>query len=411
MTATDTQSRIGTPFAEDSWFRPYFLYPQLGLTSQKLRRSLGSGTIVSDTGLIVTSARFIENRTAIKVVAPNYPEPLDAEILGEDHATGLAVLRVVAKHLQEPKFGDPSRLEAGDLVFAIGNPLGLEPVVSMGVISNVGKQNDDEKIVQSDLFIHGGNIGGAIINSAGEVLGVPVRLRGMSAREPQGGFFLPIDRVKSVAERIERYGNAREAWLGVAVADLTQEMKSYYSREEGVIVTAVEAYSPSEIAGIKRGDLLLLADSLIIASVADFERIVSAMPAGKEIVIMYIRDRRLGETAMRVGRMEGVERAASKSLYHYGMALETLTPTLKERLKIGEVSAGVVITNVDADSLAAQSGFMPADVIVQAEGIDIASLSQFQELLGKTRLAKFIVMRDGLSVELGLAQAERTRKN
>ncbi|MDR2034193.1 MAG: PDZ domain-containing protein [Helicobacteraceae bacterium] len=401
--AEDTRAGIATPFAEDSWFKPYFQYPQLGLTTRKLRRSLGSGVIVSNRGLIVTSAKVAQNRATLKAIVPDFPEALDAKVLGVDQLADLAVLRVIADNLPEPIFADPSAAQTGDLIFTIGNPLGIEPVASMGVISTIGKQFESDRLFQTDLEIGGGAIGGAVINAKGELLGVASYLRGMKRTETQGGFFLPIDRVKAIAERIERSGAAKEAWLGIAVADLTPETKSYFGREEGVLITAVEGHSPAENAGLKRGDLILLADNVALGSVADFERLLSTIVADRELAFLFLRDRKLSEAFLRVGRLEiSSGNAVSRTFYYQGLTLETLTSTWRERLGLTDDLLGATVVDMDAASLAAKSGFETGDVIVQIDGREIESLTQLQETIAKKPPSVFSVVRGGLVVNLNL---------
>ncbi|GHV03292.1 serine endoprotease DegQ [Campylobacterota bacterium] len=407
MTAEDKDAGVASPFAEDPWFRPYFLYPKLGLSAQKLRRSLGSGIVLNENGIIVTSARLIQDKRAIKVVVPSSPEPFDAKVLGVDLGMDIAVLKIIGEALPKPSFADVGDLESGDLLFAIGNPFGLEPVVSMGIVSTLGKNNDSgDRLIRGDLFIHGGNIGGAIINAKGEIVGMPVRLRGMNVRENQGGFFAPIDRVQSVARRIELSGNVKEAWIGIAVADLTQEMKSYFGREDGVIITAIEAHSPAALAGLRKGDLIVLADNMIVSSVMDFERILATLVADRDVVFLYMRDKRLSELALRIGRLEnnGIAAVGTKTVYHQGMLIEALNPVWQERLGLTGMTSGVVIVSVEDGTAAAESGFQGGDLIIQANERDIASLVGFTEASQASVLKNFLVLRNGLVMKLDMKQ-------
>jgi serine protease Do len=406
MTAIDVPAGVASPLIDDPWFKPYLQYPQLGLSVQKLRRSLGSGVVVSNNGIIVTSAKFVQGRLTLKVVASDQPEPLDAIVLGTDQLADLAVLRVVADNLVEPIFADAAQTRSGDVVFAIGNPFGLEPVVSMGVVSALGKQLSSDRILQSDLYIHAGNVGGAVFNASGELLGIPSYLRGMNEREAQGGFFIPIDRAKAIAERIERSGAVKDAWLGIAVSDLSREMRSYFARDDGVLITAVEARSPAANAGLKKGDLLLLADSVTIGGVADFERILSTVVADRDMAFLFMRDKRLGEAILRVGRLEISGRnAAARSLFYEGVTLEALTPIWRERLGLSETSYGLVATEVDPTSLAAKSGLETGDAILQIDGKDVESLAQFQEAIANEPPSNFTVVRGGLAISVSLVSA------
>ncbi|MDR0665423.1 MAG: PDZ domain-containing protein [Helicobacteraceae bacterium] len=405
MKTNDDEAGVGTPFAEDSWFKPYFQYPQLGLTAHKLRASLGSGVIISSDGLIATSAKIAGNRSILKVVTAGSPEPLDAKVLGTDQSLDLAVLKVVGDNLPEPVFADLSAAQAGDLIFAVGNPFGIETVASMGIVSSL--RLGDNPIIRADAHIHGGNIGGAIVNARGELMGVPTYIRGTAetGREPHDGFFLPIDRVKAVAERIERSGDIKNAWLGVAVSDLSRNLRSYFGREDGVLITAVEAHSPASNAGLKKGDLLLLADNVILENVADLEQILSTIEAERDIAFLVFRDERLRETVLRVGRFETTSGdGALRTFYYSGATLETLTPAWQERLGLDKTSAGVMVIDVDAGTAAARSGLEAGDLIVQIEGRDVESLTQFQEAINARNPESFVAIRSGVALEIKLSQ-------
>lgn len=406
MTDKDDKSGVGTAFIEDLWFKPYLQYPQLGLSSQKLRRSLGSGVIISRDGLIVTSSKSVEDRTTLKVVVQGFPEPFDAKVLGSDDLAGLAVLKIVADDLPSIEFADPSDLKSGDLLFAIGNPFGIEPVISMGVVSTTGKYKLSDKFMQSDLFIHGGNIGGAVISANGNLAGIAVRLKGMPTSEEQGGFFLPIDRVKTIAHRIKESGSVKEAWVGIAVADLTQEMKSYFGRDEGVVITAVEKNTPAEAAGLKKEDLIILANDIVVNSVLSFDKILTTLEADKEVSFLYLREKRIREAVIRLGRLEGEGVKSSRSIYHHGMILETLSSSYQEKLGLEKMSSGVVVVDVDAGSLAEKSGFAKNDVIFQLDGKDVSSVSSFQELIAKSKDARFLVNRGSIVIRIDLTKEQ-----
>lgn len=402
MTDSDNKVGVASPFIDDGWFEPYLRYPQLGLTSDKLRRSIGSGVIIRNDGLIVTSARFVENRSALKVMVDGYSELFDAKVLGSDTQADIAVLKIISENLHTLNYSDS--LKSGDLLFAIGNPFGLEPVVSMGVVSNLGSHKQYDKFIASDLAIHGGNVGGAVIDASGNLAGIAVRLKGMSSRENQGGFFLPMDRVRTIAERIERSGSAKEAWIGIAVADLTQEMRSYFGRDEGVIITAVEKNTPAEEAGLKRGDLIILADDIVVNSVFSFDKIMATLQPDRDSEFLVLREKRIRSATVRIGRLEGEGVKSSKTIYHHGMVLETLNSSDQERLGLDKFYRGVVVISVDANSMAAKKGFEAGDLIFGLDDSEVDSIVTFQELIGKNPNARYLVNRGNITIKLDLRE-------
>lgn len=403
MSESDNKAGVASPFIEDPWFKPYLKYPQLGLTSEKLRRSIGSGVIITNSGIVVTSARFVENRATVKVVVANHPEPFDAKVLGSDTSADIAVLKIIAENLPTLSYTDG--LSSGDLIFAIGNPFGLEPIVSMGVVSNTGKHKQLDRFVGSDLFIHGGNVGGAVVDGSGNLAGVAVRLKGMPSSEAQGGFFLPIDRVRSIAQRIEKSGSVKDAWIGIAVADLTQEMKSYFGRDEGVMVTAVEKNTPAESAGLKRGDLIILANDIIVNSVLSFDKIMTTLQPDRDTEFLLLRERRIRSATVRIGRLEGEGVKSSKTIYHYGMVLETLSSSDQERLGLEKMSRGVVVMSVDDGSVADRSGFVAGDLIFGLDDKEIDSIISFQEIVAARPHARYLVNRGSITIKLDLIQS------
>ncbi len=401
----DDRAGAASPFIDDPWFRPYLQFPQLGLTSQKLRRSLGSGVVIDPKGLIATSAHFIGDRKTLQVQVPDREGLYDARVLGVDSSADLAVLRIILEDeppLAAVEFAKPEALKAGDLLFAIGNPFGLEPVISMGVVSTTGLRPPGElRMLQSDLFVHGGNIGGLVVNAQGQMAGMPIRLRGSRPQE-SGGFFLPVDQVRDIAYRLERSGSVKEAWLGIAVADLSTEMKSYFGRDEGVLITAVKPNSPAYEAGLRRGDLVIMADDVIVDNLLSFERILSTLVANREIALLYLREKRIREATVRVGALEGLATRSARTLYHHGLILESLTREWQQRLALNEITRGAVISDVEPGSRADRSGFRAGDVVVSVDQKDVGSLAEFQSAIRARSPERFTVLRGGLILGLDL---------
>lgn len=240
-------------------------------------RGAGSGFFVEE-GLIVTNAHVVLNASEVNVLIPNRKRE-KAKVLDVDPYRDLALLRVNVRDVEPLKLGDSDLLSVGEMVFAIGSPLGLPgPSVSMGVISALGRTISGEKLVledliQTDAAINPGNSGGPLINARGEVIGVATAIIPYA----QGiGFAIPINTVKRFLEMIRKYGAPVRAWLGIYVTPVTNEVATLYDLpvNEGVIIVNIVPGSPAEEYGLKVGDIIIEAAGKLVKKVSDLRTAV-----------------------------------------------------------------------------------------------------------------------------------------
>ena len=225
-------------------------------------QSLGSGVIVSEDGYIVTNNHVIEKAQEIKVLLSNKKD-YKAKLIGADPKTDIAVIKIEAKGLTALPWGDSNKLKVGEIVFAIGNPFGLNQTVTMGVISAVGRANvgiaDYEDFIQTDAAINPGNSGGALINARGELIGINTAILSRTGGYQGIGFAVPSSMAKQVMDSLIKYKKVVRGWLGVSIQEVTSDLAEEFGVKDlkGALVSGVMKGSPAEKAGIKQGDVIL----------------------------------------------------------------------------------------------------------------------------------------------------------
>src|SRR6266480_3703898 len=250
------------PFMDDPMFRQFFGDRVPQQMPEQHRIALGSGVIVSTDGYILTNHHVIDGAEQIKVDL-NDDRTLDAKVVGTDPPSDLAVLKIDASNLPVLALGDSDNVRVGDVVLAIGNPLGIGQTVTMGIISAKGRatglsDGSFEDFLQTDAAINRGNSGGALVNTNGELIGINSQILSPSGGSIGIGFAVPSNMARAVMDQLLKTGKVRRGMLGVTIqsvdADLASSMDLPVAR--GVIVTSVQPGSPAEKAGIKRGDVV-----------------------------------------------------------------------------------------------------------------------------------------------------------
>jgi Do/DeqQ family serine protease len=249
------------PLLDDSLLRRYF--PELADSLPPRRTtSLGSGVIVAPEGYILTNHHVIEGADEIEVVLADGRE-FHARVRGTDPDSDLAVLKADADHLPAITFGSTDNLHVGDVVLAIGNPFGFGNTVTMGIVSALGRNhlgiNRFEDFIQTDAPINPGNSGGALVDTAGNLVGINSTIFSQSGGSMGIGFAIPVSLAQTVLEQIIKDGEVTRGWLGLVPQSITREMARAYalSRTDGVLVRRLERNGPAERAGIEVRDVLL----------------------------------------------------------------------------------------------------------------------------------------------------------
>lgn len=377
------RSRATSQGPADDFFRQ-FQMPQQERRPQ-IERGVGSGVIVSADGSILTNHHVVDGAEKIKVLMSDN-KSYDAKIVGTDQPSDLAVLKIEATNLPFLTLGNSDAVRVGDIVLAIGNPLGIGQTVTAGIISAKGRRTglsdgSFEDFLQTDAPINRGNSGGALVNLAGELIGVNSQILSGGGGGGNIGiaFSIPSNMAKSVMEQLIKDGKVRRGMLGINIQNVTDELARSLDMEQrsGVIVSNVRAGSAAEKAGLKRNDLIVaingekIDDSNVLrnkvaSSTPGTEIKISVMREGKQVDLTATLDEfKLDSDAP--GAQPGNENAPGpqKESGKLGLGLEPVTPQSARQLGLGSDAEGMVVTEVDEGGPAAEAGIARGDVIIE----------------------------------------------
>ncbi|HEV3242586.1 MAG TPA: Do family serine endopeptidase [Methyloceanibacter sp.] len=376
----------GPPFEE--FFNDFF-DDQKKEGQQRKVSSLGSGFVIDPSGLIVTNNHVIEGADEIIINFTDGSKLKVTKILGHDPKTDLALLKVEPKQpLKAASFGDSSKMRVGDWVMAIGNPFGLGGTVTVGIISatkrdiNSGPYDD---FLQTDAAINRGNSGGPLFNMDGQVIGVNTAIISPTGGSIGIGFAVPSNSAVQVVHQLKQFGETRRGWLGVHVQNVTGEIATSMGLQEpvGALVASVTPDSPAAAAGLKPSDAILKYDGDPVETMRNLPRAVASTPVGKAVDLEVQRNGEVIHLTVTIGRVpEEVEKAEQAEAEAkpgtdeqdegepdheelLGLSIAPLTDELRTQFHIGKGVEGVVITDVEANSPAAQKDVKPGDVIVE----------------------------------------------
>ncbi|MET0181580.1 MAG: Do family serine endopeptidase [Caulobacterales bacterium] len=359
--------------------------------------SLGSGFIISGDGVVVTNNHVIESADAIEVILPS-GERLEANVVGRDPATDLAVLRVQPRApLPFVQFGDSDRARVGDLVLAVGNPFGLGGTVTVGIVSARNRNIDAgryDDFIQTDAAINRGNSGGPLFNMAGQVIGVNTAIVSPTGGSVGVGFATPANLTRSIVDQLLRYGEARRGWLGVRLGPVTPEIatRNNLHAPTGAVVRRLTAGGPAQRAGLRAGDIILRFDGRQIADSRALTRYVAEAQIGRTIALEIMRGGRRMALNVQIERL--TEAVAAQSEQNgggeepmideqgpvtggrvLGMTLLELNAEARRRYGIANTVRGLVVASIDVGS-DARNKLLPGDVIVEMSFDPVLSIAQ-----------------------------------
>ena len=295
------------PFFEDPEIRKFFgdeLDEQF--EEQEQASSLGSGVIINSDGLIVTNQHVVEAADEIEV-SLNDGRTTKAELVGTDPETDLAVLRIKLDNLPSLKFAADESVRVGDVVLAMGNPFGVGQTVTMGIVSALGRNhvgiNTFENFIQTDAAINPGNSGGALVDTAGNLLGINTAIYSRSGGSLGIGFAIPAKTVQGVLNQIVRTGTVTRGYIGVEQQNITEELASAFDlpQKDGVIIAGIVKDGPADKAGLKVGDILLKLDDKNITDTTQMLNQIAAYAPGERKSVKLLRDGKPETVTIEIG--------------------------------------------------------------------------------------------------------------
>ena len=296
------------PFMDDPFFRRFFGERTQQAPPERTRQALGSGVIVSQDGYIVTNHHVIDGADQIKVDLSD-GRSLDAKLVGTDPPSDLAVLKVDGGgNLTMLMLGDSDRTRVGDVVLAIGNPLGVGQTVTMGIISAKGRQTglsngSFEDFLQTDAPINQGNSGGALVNTNSELIGINSQILSPSGGSIGLGFAIPSNMARTVMEQLINSGKVRRGQLGIVVLKIPSEEASKLGVNQGpgVVVYQVQSGSAADRAGLRQGDVITALNGTAINDPNTFRNLIAGLGPGTEVTLTLKRDGSEGQVRATLG--------------------------------------------------------------------------------------------------------------
>ena len=392
------QQQPQSPF--DDMLRDFFGDRGLGpnVPQAQRRSSLGSGVVVSPDGYILTNNHVVEGATTVKVTLSDRRE-FTAKIIGTDAQTDLAVIKIDAGKLPVLPLSGVMP-EVGDLALAIGNPFGVGQTVTMGIVGatsrNLGGQIEQyEDFIQTDAAINPGNSGGALINARGELIGINTAILSGGGGNQGIGFAIPVTMAKNIMDQLIRSGKVTRGYMGAYLQDVDSNLAKAFKlpNNDGVVITKIDPNTPAEKAGLKEGDVVTQLNGQPVIDTQGLRNRIASFPPNTNVKLHVVRNGNpqdvnvtLGERpadlearGSRRGGQGGNDQGQSSGLE--GVDVQELTPDVARQMGIEGRTSGVVVTDVDEGSAAAEAGLRQGDIIEQVNRQPVKTAGDFDRLV------------------------------
>jgi Do/DeqQ family serine protease len=389
------------PFGDDPFFRQFFGQQGHNFNVRPQPREeggLGSGVIVSPDGYILTNAHVVEGANRVRVELADR-RTFVAKLIGADKPSDLAVLKIEASGLRSLPLGDARQVRVGDVVLAVGNPLGVGQTVTSGIISAKGRATGGtadgsfEDFLQTDAPINRGNSGGALVNTRGELVGINSQILSPSGGSIGIGFAIPINLVRDLLPQL-RAGKVIRGKIGVRVQEVPRESVADLGlrQRSGALVAQVDKDTPAAKAGIEPGDVIVEFGGKPVASRDELIRMVTGTKPGTTVPAKILRDKKERNVSITVEELDleaessgapSNENGPEDTSAGFGMTLGNITPNLSRQLRLPAGTTGAVVTDIDPGGPAAGAGLSQYDVILKVNGAGVASAADASRLLQK----------------------------
>lgn len=406
-TKARTQAPRQFPFMDDPFFRRFF-GDRLPQQPEQRQRGLGSGVIVSADGYILTNAHAINGAEEI-VVELGGERNLTARLVGSDPPSDLALLKIDQGGLSALALADSDKVQVGDVVLAIGNPLEIGQTVTMGIISaksrRTGLSNGSfEDFLQTDAPINRGNSGGALVDGNGNLVGINSKVLSHSGGSIGIGFAIPSNMARDVLDQLVKRGKVSRGHLGIVVQPVTQDIATNLglSSAKGVIVGQVQNGSAAERAGMQLGDVILALNGNAVSEPNTFRNDIAGTPPGRTVTLRIWRGGNEQELRATLGEFVPTERpvqtdqedsSESKSnTGSLGLAVQPLTPALAQQLGLDIKTEGLVVTAIDPYGPAADAEIQPGDVIEQVNQQPVRTVAELRDAVQRPGSAPVLLL-------------------
>jgi len=380
---------------DDEMFKRFFGTPNTP-NNQREVQSAGSGVIVDAVnGYILTNHHVVSGADKIQISLIN-KTTLDAEIIGSDPATDIALLKVEADDLTDITIGNSDNVEVGDFVIAIGNPFGLGNTVTSGIVSALGRTGIStsgyEDFIQTDASINPGNSGGALVNMKGELVGINSAIISRSGGNVGIGFAVPSEIAQSIMSQILDFGEVRRGLLGVSIQTIDKESAEILgvNTESGALISGIEPGSAAEKAELKVDDIIVKVDNEKIASSRELANAIGLKGSGESVIIEFIR----GSDTLKVEAILG-QQIINKQLgsdIHPGLNGAQFSSLLNK--------PGIEITEIEPDSAAAQRGLRQGDIIIAVNRLKVENIQQLKKIAEQNSILYLMFERDNRTLIL-----------
>jgi serine protease Do len=407
VVTVDSGMMGNSPFPD--FFEHFMPSPRNNEPREFRQNALGSGVIVRENGIVLTANHVVEDAENIKVILPDQRE-FDAEVVGTDPETDLAVLKVDADgSLPVIVMGSSANNRVGDWVLALGNPFGqgLAGSVTAGIISAKGRSDIGltryEDFIQTDAAINPGNSGGPLVNLHGELIGINTAIATRSGGYQGVGFAIPVDLVAMVMDNILTEGRVVRGWLGVYIRDLDSSLREAFAMDRkevgGVLIDQVVDGSPADDAGLKDGDIILSMEGKSIADGNDLRFRTASFRPGSKIDVKVLREGKHKTIEVELGELESTAVATNDVepeedlLAGLGLELSDLTDEIRGELRLASDIDGVVVMSVENYSVAAEAGLRLGDVIIKAARHNVDDLGELMEIVEETPSGEILLLK------------------
>ena len=358
----------------------------------------GSGVIVdAEDGYILTNHHVVGEADEIQITLSD-GRTLDAEIVGSDAGTDIALIKVEPDNLTEMPIGDSSNVRVGDFVIAIGNPYGLDNTVTSGIVSALGRTGINrggfENFIQTDASINPGNSGGALVNMNGELIGINSMIFSRSGGNVGIGFAVPTEIASSIMGQILDFGEIRRGLLGVTIGTIDPEAAKALKLDVdgGALVEQVSPESAAESAGLQVGDIIISINDKKIESGPELRNVIGLLRSGDVVGIRYVRENESHSTSAQLGRRE--DQLLAGADIHPGLSGASFAPASTSS------DSGVEVTGVQESSPAAQRDLRAGDVITAVNRVLVRNLRDLQTIAENNRILFLLVKRGDRSLML-----------